>query len=171
MVCNLTIGRPKFAAADAAMRDILANAERRRTRLLELVDDDTLAYPRVISAYRLPRATEEEKLARRDAIQAALVFACEAPMEIARACAAVAELCPAAAQHGNPSAVSDVGVGALLAAAACEGAVLNVTINVGSIRDAQFAAAARQETDDLVARARDARDRAMTLTLSSLKGD
>ena len=166
MVCNLTIGRPKFAEVEPRLRTVLAESERLRARLLALVDEDTLAYPRVIAAYRLPRGTDDEKRQRQAAIQTALVFACEAPMSIAEACANVADLCPDTCLMGNPAAVSDGGVAALLAAAACESALLNIETNLGSIRDQAFAATANARRLELVQRSAAARDRSLVLTRS-----
>jgi methenyltetrahydrofolate cyclohydrolase len=151
MVCNLTIGREKFRSVEPEMRSIREKADRLRTRLLGLLQADTEVYAEVMRTYRLPRATAEEKSERAAAIQAALKAACQVPIETARACAEVIDLCPTAARLGNVSAVSDVGVGGILAEAALESAALNVMINLAAIKDEPFVAATRAEITALVA--------------------
>lgn len=152
MVCNLTIGREKFRDAEPAMKAVLADSEELRLRLLELLEADTQVYSKVIGAYRLPRATAEEKQARTRAIQAALRAAADVPLEVARLSARVVDLCPPAAEQGNPSAISDAAVGALLAASAFEGGALNVETNLGQISDAAYGEAAEKELAELRAK-------------------
>lgn len=135
MTANLTIGRPKFAAVDADARAIAAEAAALRQHLAEHVDGDARAYDGVMAAYRLPRATDDEKTARAAAIQAALVDAAEEPLAAARACAAVLPLAERAAPILNPQVVSDVRVGAELACAALEGAAENVEVNLAMMTD------------------------------------
>ena len=135
MTANLTIGRPKFAAVDAEARAIGAAAAVLRRQLAEHVDGDARAYDGVMAAYRLPRATDEEKAARVAAIQAALVGAAEEPLAAARACAAVLPLAERAAPILNPQVVSDVRVGAVLAHAGLEGAAENVDVNLAMMTD------------------------------------
>jgi formiminotetrahydrofolate cyclodeaminase len=72
-------------------------------------------------------------------------------MAIARACAKIIDLCPAATDKGNVAAVSDAGVGAVLAAAALESAALNVDINLASIKDEAFVSAKNKELAQLIA--------------------
>ncbi len=139
MVCNFTAGNPKYAAVEPEIQRILAGAEALREKLLRLVDEDTQVYAKVTAAYKLPRGTDDEKSARRAAIQDALVAAAEVPMSIARAARDVALLCRDLVGIGNPNLVSDVGVGVLLAEAALRGAALNVEINAASIKDAALA--------------------------------
>jgi formiminotetrahydrofolate cyclodeaminase len=89
----------------------------------------------VSNAYKLPKETPEQISVRDAAIQAALVKAAEIPLETARACAQVAALAVTCAHKGNSNAVSDAGVAALLAEAACRGAAYNVRINVSAMAD------------------------------------
>jgi len=135
MVCNYTAGNVKYAAVEADVRRILARADALRDKLLKLVDEDTQVYAQVTAAYKLPRATGEEKAARREAIQQALIAAAAVPMEIGRAAREVALLDQELVGIGNPNLVSDVGVAVLLAEAALRGAALNVEINAASIKD------------------------------------
>ena len=99
-------------------------------RLAALVKEDSDSYALVSAAYKLPKETADQAAARDAAIQAALMKAAAVPLETARACVAVAKLAVVCAQQGNANAVSDAGVAALLAEAACKGAAYNVRINV-----------------------------------------
>jgi glutamate formiminotransferase/formiminotetrahydrofolate cyclodeaminase len=135
MVAGLTIGRKKYAAVDADMKELATHAVTLGARLTALVKEDADSYTLVSSAYKLPKDTPEQTTARDSAIQAALMKAAEVPLETARACVAVAKLAAICAQKGNSNAVSDAGVAALLAEAACKGAAYNVRINVSSMKD------------------------------------
>lgn len=160
MVSRLTAGRQRFAAVEEQMQATLAEAETLRQRLIQLVADDAAAYEQVRTAYRLPKESAGQQADRRAAIQAALEAASRTPLETARACVAVLQLAAQVAQLGNPNAVTDAAVGALLAHAGLTGALLNVRANLGSIDDARFvtdcqsdAAHLRQEGDAALAQA------------------
>ncbi|MDO8692337.1 MAG: cyclodeaminase/cyclohydrolase family protein, partial [Dehalococcoidia bacterium] len=84
------------------------------------------------------------------AIQAALIEATGVPLDIARLCASVIDLCPTAARIGNVGAVSDAGVAVLLGEAALRSAALNVAINLGALKDKEFVEATRKEMDSLL---------------------
>ncbi|MBI2864858.1 MAG: cyclodeaminase/cyclohydrolase family protein [Chloroflexi bacterium] len=149
MVCNLTIGKEKFKDVEADVKEILAQSERLRSRLMELIDADVAAYGKLSAAYKLPRATDEEKKARTAAIQTALLDATAVPVSIAEACSQVIDLCTPAADKGNVGAVSDVGVAVLLAEAGLRSADLNVMINLSAIKDQTFVANTRARVDIL----------------------
>ncbi len=135
MVAGLTAGKKKYASVDAEMRAIAAEGAALRQTLTTLVQRDADAYEAVRSAYQLSADTDGAAALRRAAIQDALYGAADVPLETARAAARVAELAAAAAQRGNPNAVSDAGVAALMAEAACKGAVWNVRINIRALAD------------------------------------
>ncbi|THV28297.1 cyclodeaminase/cyclohydrolase family protein [Glycomyces paridis] len=135
MVCNLTIGKPKFAEHEAVMREVLAEAERLRLEALQLAEDDAEAFSGVVAAYKLPKASDEEKAARTAAIQAGLVAAAAVPLAVANVAAAVIRLSGRVLEGSNPNVLSDVAVAASAAKSALESAALNVDINVVSIKD------------------------------------
>ena len=135
MVAGLTAGRKKYAAVDAEMREIALAAAALGNTLSALVERDARAYGAVADAYKLPKEPQAAAADRSEAIAVALLGAAEVPLETARACAKVAELAAALAQRGNTNAVSDAGVAALLADAACRGAAYNVRINVAALED------------------------------------
>jgi len=163
MVCNLTIGKKGYEDAEEQMRDILAQSEALRAELPELLEADTQVYGRVMAAYRLPRKTDEDKAARRQAIQEALREASEVPLAIADRCAQVVDLALPAAEHGNNWAVSDAGVGALLAEACMHAALLNVSINMASIQDAEYVDDLRERMTALTASREETKARVLEL--------
>ncbi len=121
------------------------------TTLAALADADAAAFDEVMSAYRLPKATEDEKAARSAAIQKGLQGATVVPLQTLRACAAAMAQAGTVAACGNRSAVSDVGVAIGLLEAAAAGAEANVKINLDGVRDARFNSAAGDETSRLIA--------------------
>jgi len=135
MVCNLTIGKPKFAEHEAVMREALAEAGRLRLEALQLAEDDAEAFSGVVAAYKLPKSSDEEKAARTAAIQAGLVEAAAVPLAVARVSAEVIKLSGRILEGSNPNVISDVAVAASAAKSALESAALNVDINVVAIKD------------------------------------
>ena len=140
MACNLTVGREKFREVEEQMQTVLLRARELRKEMMDAVDEDTESYDSVGQAYKLPKATDEEKAARTDAIQKALQGACEVPLKVARAASEAAQLAEIALKKSNPNVASDARVARLLADAAREGAIANVEINIGSITDSAFVA-------------------------------
>ncbi|MGI5835374.1 MAG: cyclodeaminase/cyclohydrolase family protein [Chloroflexota bacterium] len=135
MVCNLTVGKEKYAAVQEEVNSILAQSEELRTRLHRLVDADAEAFGQIMDAYRLPKATEEEKQVRSTRIQEATIAASLVPLEIARDCARVVDLALPAARVTNAQAIGDVAMAAYLAEGALRGAVINIEINLRAVKD------------------------------------
>lgn len=151
MVAGLTVGRKKYAVVDGEMKELALAAVALGNHLASLVKEDADAYALVSTAYKLPSETPEQTKARDAAILASLIKAAEVPLETATACAAVAKLAVTCALKGNTNAVSDAGVAALLAEAACRGAVYNVRINVASMSDKTVGAKLAAEAAALIA--------------------
>ncbi len=149
MACNLTVGREKFAAVEAELRDVLAQASAARGDLTAAVDDDTTAYAAVSAAYKLPRNSDEEKAQRTAVIQGALEGACEVPLRVARRAAEVVRLSRIAQAKANPNVASDALVAELLARAGMDGAIANVEINLGAIKNAAFTERMRAAIDEI----------------------
>lgn len=135
MVCNLTLGKPKFAAFEAQNSAALAAAEQARRAALQLADDDARVFEAVIAAYKLPRATDDERAARTAAVQDALVAAAAVPLRTAELAATVIGLAAGLLEGTNPNVVSDIAVAASTARAALDASVVNVEINLASITD------------------------------------
>jgi len=168
MVCNLTIGRPRYVAVESAMRDILAQSERTREQLIALADDDARAYDAVSASYRLPRSTEEERAARFQAIQQALTRAAGPPLTVMEACRSLIPLCLQIAAHGNSTVVSDAGVATDLAVAGVRSSIINVRVNLAEIADDRFVAASEGRIAAVEAGLADDYDRAIAIVRAKL---
>lgn len=131
----------------------LQRLESYRNTLLELIEADAEAYAHVSAAYVMPRATEEEKAARREAIQAALKIAAKAPLQAVETIVAAIEELRTLAEYANPNLISDVGVAAIFTYAALKGAWLNVEINLVSIKDEAYVAQIRRMWQERIAEA------------------
>jgi|SRR5579862_2736991 len=137
MVAGMTktrTGTPQARAALDASRDKLL---RLRGIMTELIDRDASAYDLVMAAYRRPKETDEDKAARKAAIQSAMRWATDVPLETMRVCADALAAGLAVAEHGNVSAKSDMAVGIGMLMQALQGAFYNVEINLESLSDAQ----------------------------------
>ena len=147
MVAGLTIGKKKYAAVEGEMREVGVQAASLGGRLGQLVEADATAYGAVSEAYKMPKEPADAAAARNRAIERALIGAAEVPLETARLCGEVAELAGVVAARGNTNAVSDAGVAALLADAACRGAAYNVRINVAALPDCAVGASLAAEAE------------------------
>ncbi|MBK7409967.1 MAG: glutamate formimidoyltransferase [Saprospirales bacterium] len=121
--------------------------------LLRLVDEDTNAFNGILEAFRLPKSSDEEKAARKEAIQQATKFAIEVPFRVMRISYDAFELIQSMVEKGNPNSITDAGVGALCARAAIHGAFMNVKINLKGFKDAAFAESILSQANEIVARA------------------
>jgi glutamate formiminotransferase/formiminotetrahydrofolate cyclodeaminase len=154
MVCNLTIGKPKFADREARLVKIRSELEELGARLKQLIEEDAGSFDVVMAAYRLPKASDVEKQERAERIEDATRGAIEVPMDTARRSMEVAKRLEEIAEIGNPNAVSDVAVGARLSEAAIRGASYNVRINLKSLSDSDWAGSISDEINNLIDEAR-----------------
>jgi len=151
MVCNLTIGKKKYADVEGDMKDVLAKAEDLRHRLTGMIQEDVKAFDTVMGAYGMPKETDADKAARDAAIQDALKQATEVPIRCCRLAREVIDLALTASEKGNLNVISDAGVGVLSANAALRSAALNVYINAKMISDKSFTDAKLSELETLLA--------------------
>jgi len=149
MVSGLAKSRNNTDDEKAALLNARAALELIAATLSSLADADTASFDAVMAAYRLPKATDEDKAARTTAIQQALRGATVVPLDTLRACAAAIEHGRIVAEHGNRSAASDVGVAIGLLNAAADGAAANVQINLGGLKDEAFKTATATEMSRL----------------------
>ena len=155
MVCNLTIGKKKYAAVEAELKTVLARSEGLRIVLTGMIAEDVAAFDAVMAAYGLPKASDDEKTARAETIQAALKVATDVPLACCRACRTVIDLAAIAADKGNLNVISDAGVAVLSAQAGLRSAALNVYVNAKGIEDREFADERLEELEGLLAEAGD----------------
>jgi glutamate formiminotransferase/formiminotetrahydrofolate cyclodeaminase len=138
------------------------------SQLLQLVDEDTAAFNRIMAAFGLPKKTDEEKAARQKAIQEATLYATQVPLRTIHAAMQTFVICRAMAKEGNPASVSDAGVGALAARAAVLGAGLNVRINAAQLEDRAQAEKFVTEANEMAKRADNAEREVMAIVESKL---
>jgi formiminotetrahydrofolate cyclodeaminase len=133
MVAHLTLGRKKYAGVSADMQAVSEAAASYSGELAVLAEDDARAYGEVMDAYKLPKGTDTEVEARQVAIEAGLHRAAQVPLRTAQVALRILELVDEAAAKGNPNALTDAGVSALLAATAIDAAGMNVRVNIKSL--------------------------------------
>ena len=153
MVCNLTIGKKKYVEVEAELKEVLAKSEGLRVVLTGMIGEDVQAFDAVMGAYGLPKATDDEKAARAEKIQAALKTACDVPLACCRACRNVIDLAAITADKGNLNVVSDAGVAVLSAYAGLRSAALNVYVNAKGLEDRDFADERLKELEELLGEA------------------
>jgi glutamate formiminotransferase/formiminotetrahydrofolate cyclodeaminase len=156
MVANLSSHKKGWDSQWSAFGDWAEKGQALKDRLMKLVDADTRAFNRIMAAFGLPKDSDQEKTARKAEIQAATRIAMETPFAVMEAAYSSMDLIRAMAEKGNPSSVSDAGVGALCARTAVIGAFMNVRINAAGYEDKGFAA-------DMIARGKAIEDRAIAL--------
>ena len=151
MVCNLTIGKKKYADVEDELKDVLAKAEDLRHRMTAMIQYDVRAFDTVMGAYGMPKDTDDEKAARSAAIQDALKMATEVPIRCCHLAREVIDLSLIASEKGNINVISDAGVGVLSAYAALRSAALNVYINAKMISDTSFVESKLSDLEGLLA--------------------
>jgi methenyltetrahydrofolate cyclohydrolase len=150
MVCNLTIGKPKYAEVDADMRELLAESEALRETLTGMIKADVDVFDKLMACYALPKSNDDEKAARTAQIQTVLKEATLVPLACAQACAEAIRLSRIASEKGNLGVISDAGVAVMAAYAGLKSAALNVQINVASLKDREFAEAQLSQLRQIV---------------------
>lgn len=138
------------------------------SELLALVDEDTQAFNRIMAAFSMPKKTEAEQAARKEAIQQATLYATQVPLHTMKASYQTFDICRQMTLQGNPASVSDAGVGALAARAAVLGAGLNVKINAASLNDSTKAQSLVAEADDLIRKANEAEQEILAIVNAKL---
>jgi formiminotetrahydrofolate cyclodeaminase len=137
MVCQLTLGKEKYADVQDEMASLLGRAEEQRQRFQQLMAEDIAAYGKLSACFKMPRASEEERQARATAIQQNLVEAALVPLEISERAVEVAGICERVAEIGNVNVLSDIAAAAMLAASAGTAAAWMVRVNLQSLKDTQ----------------------------------
>ena len=139
MVANLTIGKEKYADVEEEMKEIVEAASKVRKELTDAIQKDTESFTQYMNALKMPKTTEDEKAVRREAMQNGLKEATKVPLAIAESALEIFPIAQQVVEKGNKHAETDGLVAAMLARTAILGALLNVKINLGSIKDEVFA--------------------------------
>ncbi len=153
MVGRLTASRRKYAEVKETMAEMIVKAEKLRMTLTRRIEEDSAAFEAVMRAYKMPKATEEERATRDEAIRQAMIHAAEVPLATAHDALAAMELAYVAASKGNVNAVTDAATAAWMAMAALQGAALNVRINAASLEDVELKQRWLGELDRILTRA------------------
>jgi formiminotetrahydrofolate cyclodeaminase len=168
MVGNLTVGKKGYEPVWKDMAALALRAQEVKARLLAAVDEDTLAFKALMEAMKLPKSSPAEAGAREAAVEEGYKRASLVPLATAEACLEAIRLCHDAVRSGNRNSASDGGVGALMARAGLDGAVLNIGINLVPLRDESFKAELRSRTASLRAEARSLCDAVLESVMASI---
>jgi len=169
MVGNLTVGRPKFKDVEPEVKEITGAAYFIINRLEKLVDADIAAFGKFMDVYRLPKNTDEEKAKREEQMQKALKKATDTPMEIARTLLDALVITDKLAKIGNTMAISDAGVAAYVCEASLNGVLLSVDINIPMVKDEEYVKNILAEKEQLVAKAKELKDKAVAVVQERMK--
>lgn len=150
MVCNLTMGKKKYAEYEESVKEILVKAREIEKKLLSMIDKDAKNFLPLSKAYGLPNSTEEEKKIKEEIMENALKVACEVPIDIVRVCFDAIKLHEDLVDKCSKLAISDVGVGVQCLRAAILSGKLNVVININSIKDMEYVETIRKEVNSVV---------------------
>lgn len=153
MVANLSSHKAGWDERWEYFSDWAEQGQQIMNELLHLVDEDTAAFNKIMDVFAMPKGTDEEKAARSAALQEATLYATQVPLQTVKTVARVFPLVKAMAEEGNPNSVSDAGVGALAARSAVMGALLNVKINAGGLKDRAVAEKLVKEAEEIAAMA------------------
>jgi formiminotetrahydrofolate cyclodeaminase len=168
MVCNLTLGKPKYTTVQEQIQALLADSEALRSELTAMIKADVDVFNKVMASYALPKDTDAEKAVRTAQIQAVLQEATSVPLACVAACVKVIALSRIAAEIGNLGVISDAGVAAIAAYGGLKSAALNVYVNTAALKDRVFAEAKLAELELLMAGAEAEAEAAYQLVKSKL---
>jgi formiminotetrahydrofolate cyclodeaminase len=158
MVANLSLGKRELEAYQPLLQESLKKTGWLAASLARRVDLDTEAFNGVMAAFKMPKGTDQEKAARRQAILAGYIEAVKSPLGIAEECLEVLRLGRELLGKFNLNALSDFGVAALEAQTGLEGAAMNIRINLPSIKDTAFVAATKSRLSAMIEEGRFLRD-------------
>ncbi len=150
MVANLTFGKKGYEDSNPLMEEVSNQAQELKDTLLKIIDEDTQAFNKVMSAFALPKKTDEEKKARELAIEKANQEATLVPLKVMELTEKLVELASKVADKGNKNALSDAGCALLQARSACYGAYFNVMINLQGINDEEFKKTVSQKSEAIL---------------------
>lgn len=173
MVGNITIDKKVYENVPedkkAEMENNFKEIEKIVDELVVIIDKDATAFDKAMDAFKLPKNTDEEKAVRSQAIQEGYKAALEVPLACAEECLKILELQDVFAHYGNIGAITDVGVGTLLAYSGLEGALFNVIINLKSIKDEDYKKEVNDRLDALMNEGRQLRDEMLEVVYNRLK--
>ncbi len=168
MVANLSAHKAGWDSRWEEFSDVAERGQAIMAELLHLVDEDTAAFNRIMAVFAMPKSTDEEKLARAEALESATLYATEVPLRTMQSAYSAFPLAEAMASDGNPNSVSDAGVGALALRTAVMGAALNVKINAAGLKDRARANELVAQANDLIEKTQDAERKILEIVESKI---
>ncbi len=168
MVASLTVGREKYKDSEEVMQEIIKKAEPLKKLILETIDKDTEAFNGVTAVFKMPKETDEDKAARKAAMQEALKQSTKVPFSMMEYALQSLEIAEKALGKFNVNAASDLGVAALNLKSAVQGAWLNVLINLPGIKDESFVNEYKTKGNEIIQKALPLADKIYNEILESL---
>ncbi|MEX6495414.1 cyclodeaminase/cyclohydrolase family protein [Fusobacterium animalis] len=172
MVAHLSFGKKKYEAlSDDVKAKFVANFDellKIKNELNDLIDRDSEAYNTVMAAYKLPKETDEEKAARSVEIQKSLKYAIQTPYDIVVLSGKAISLLGEILENGNQNAITDIGVGTMLLMVGLEGGILNVKVNLSSVKDTAYVEKINKEISEIKAVAEKEKERIMGIVNAAL---
>lgn len=162
MVANLTVGKAKYAEVEGEMKELAAKGAKLREELVEDIQRDSTSFNLYMDAIGMPKDTDEQKAARKEAMQNGLKAAAQVPLSVAKTAFEIFSIAEAVVERGNTNAVTDGLVASMMARTAVVGALFNVKINLGSIKDEEFVA-------DLASKVKELEEKAIAYEKKILK--
>lgn len=169
MVGSLTEGKLQYYEVEEDIEKLIDRSEELEKEFLELIEEDEKAFQNLMTAYKMPHATELEKAKRLAVLTAAKSAACQPPLRIMKKCCEAIDICAEFAEKGNKNALSDAGVGVLFCKAALQGASLNIYINTKTLADEEYAKKLNDESDQMISEYAAKADAVYEKVLSSLR--
>lgn len=172
MVAHLSFGKKKYEAnSDEAKAAFVKNFDellKIKDELNILIDKDSEAYNTVMAAFKLPKETDEEKAIRNAEIQKCTKFAIQTPYDIVVLSGKAISLLGTILEYGNQNAITDIGVGTMLLMTGLEGGILNVKVNLSSIKDQEYVQKISKEIAEIKATAAKEVERIMNIVNAAL---
>lgn len=168
MVGNLTIGKEKYQDVEGKIKELLKKSENLRARFEELMEKDVEVFNELMVIMKLPRITEEEKEYRNGKMQTSLKEAAQVPLAVAEKSKELIDICQEIAGIGSRNAISDAGVGVLLAEAAFDSAIINVKINLNLIKDEKIKKELINKIENLTGLVKGKKEKVLELVLQRL---
>jgi len=168
MVANLSAGKRGWEDQISYFSEWAEKGQALKDQLLKLVDEDTKSFNQIMAGFSLPKNTEEEKVARTNAIEEATKYACEVPFKVMQLSFQSLDLLKAMIEKGNPNSITDAGVGVLCVKTAVRGAYFNVLVNANGLKDKNWANNMIQNAKDLLAKNHAAADQLLNQVETAL---
>jgi formiminotetrahydrofolate cyclodeaminase len=169
MVGNLTVGKKKYAEVEDEVKELIAQGDKVIAELKALVDEDAEVFEPLSKAYGLPKDTPEQIAYKEEVLEKCSKDACDGPMKIMRKCYEGIKIHERMGQIGTNIAISDVGCGVVFLKAALISGMLNVVINLNTIKDQEYVNKNRAEMEQLLAEGSKIADATLELVLNKIK--